>query len=299
MISGDGLNSRLKAGLSVLPFAQQRARCPRSRVVVLQALLCLLLFAPQASCQTSKLNQMQARDLVNKGNTCLSRRLFQEALDEYQKAIDLDPSNAAARNNIVLTHLNWGAVYFGLNKFDEAMQEWETVLKLDPYNQNAKHNINVLKQTAARRGASVPAKPPAPEKPKEEKKPESSMVILTPGLKQSQGSASAAASGSADSGSAPSAAATPAETASPPAAASYTPAETSPPPSAAPPPQASAPGDSLEDQLSAVELKIYGHKQVDMTVLKRLEKMEMDTAGQVRTGNIKERIDFLKKSYGL
>src|SRR5262249_34729852 len=277
-------NSRLQSG-------------PMALFLILSA---LTLFGSQALGQTSKLNQMQSRDFVNKGNAFMARRQFQDALDEYQKAIDLDPSNAAARNNILLTHLNWGAVHFAQNKFDDAMQEWETVLKLDPYNQNAKHNINVLKQAVARRGGPAPAKPPAAaqEKPKEEKKPGSSVVILSPGFKQSEGTTTFSSGSTDDSAGGSSTttetpAAAPAETAAPPDTSAQqpgTPATPDLPPAA---------GGSLEDQLSAIELKIYGHKQVDMTVLKRLEKMEMDTAGQVRAGTIKERIDLLKKSYGL
>ncbi len=56
---------------------------------------------------------------------------------------------------------------------------------------------------------------------------------------------------------------------------------------------------SLEDQLAAIELKIYGQKANDLTVMQRLEKMEKDTAGLVRSGTITERINYLKQSYGL
>ncbi|HEY9871254.1 MAG TPA: tetratricopeptide repeat protein [Candidatus Obscuribacterales bacterium] len=255
------------------------------------ALLALLICCPAALSQTSKLNQMQSREHVNRGNVCLNRRQFQEALDEYQKAIDLDPTNAVARNNIVQTHLNWGAVNFAQNKFDEALAEWETVLKLDPYNQNAKHNINVLKQTLARRCGALQAKPPGEESAAKPAQPKSdpAVVILTPGIKQSQ------ASGASGESKEETQAAPASE-----AAAAETPAEsTSERAAPVQPAVGASPAGSIEDQLSALELKIYGHKQAEMTVLKRLEKMEMDTAGQVRTGTIKERIDALKKSYGL
>lgn len=250
------------------------------------ALLAVLAFCPVALSQASKLDQMQSREHVNRGNVYLNRRQFQEALDEYQRAIDLDPTNAVARNNIVQTHLNWGAVNFAQNKFDQALSEWETVLKLDPYNQNAKHNINVLKQTLARRGGALPAKPPAEEPAAKPAQPKSdpAVVILTPGIKQSQASG-ATGEAKEETQAAPAATETPADSTS----------ETAAP---VQPAVGAWPAGSIEDQLSALELKIYGHKQADMTVLKRLEKMEMDTAGQVRTGTIKERIDALKKSYG-
>lgn len=74
------------------------------------------------------------------------------------------------------------------------------------------------------------------------------------------------------------------------------------------PPQTQAPAqsqssfgsaNSLEEQLTSVEVKVYGHKQLDMTMLQRLEKMERDTAGQTRSGTIIERINYLKQNYGL
>jgi hypothetical protein len=34
-------------------------------------------------------------------------------------------------------------------------------------------------------------------------------------------------------------------------------------------------------------------------VLQRLEKIEKDSAGQIRTGTILERINYLKSAYGL
>jgi hypothetical protein len=56
---------------------------------------------------------------------------------------------------------------------------------------------------------------------------------------------------------------------------------------------------TLDEQLTAVELKVYGTKQANLTVIQRLEKIEREAAGQVRVGTISERIDYLKKSFGL
>lgn len=68
------------------------------------------------------------------------------------------------------------------------------------------------------------------------------------------------------------------------------------PVSAAPP---AVPVVSFDDQLTAVEMKVYGAKQTNLTVLQRLEKIERDSQGQVRGGTILERINYLKSSYGL
>jgi hypothetical protein len=65
------------------------------------------------------------------------------------------------------------------------------------------------------------------------------------------------------------------------------------------PPASLGSANSLEEQLTSVEVKVYGRKQLDMTMLQRLEKMERDTAGQTRSGTIIERINYLKQNYGL
>lgn len=264
----------------------------RAELVLMQVMLTLFFITPEATGQASKLSQMQARDCVNKGNVYMNRRQYQEALAEYQKALDLDAANEAARNNIVLTHLNWGAVYYSQNKFEEALKEWETVLKLDPYNQSAKHNVNVLKQTLARRGLPMPGKPGG-QASQGGKKAQPAAVILTPTVKQSEESGSSTTGAEDATGAAPEAAQPPASGQAAPALGPESQSE------AAAPAKATPAAGSIEDQLSALELKIYGRKQGDMAVFKRLEKMELDTAGQVRTGTIKERIDFLKRSYGL
>lgn len=91
-----------------------------------------------------------------------------------------------------------------------------------------------------------------------------------------------------------------------------------PPPVAVPPPtvvvpaaqpapvvtQTETPGatpatGTFDDQLAALELKVFGKKQKAMPILKRLEKLETNTSGSVGQGTIQERVDALRKAYGL
>ena len=77
------------------------------------------------------------------------------------------------------------------------------------------------------------------------------------------------------------------------------PAVTSSPSVASSPSATAPPAVSFDEQLTAVEMKVYGAKQNNLTVLQRLEKIEKDSQGQVRSGSIVERINYLKSSYGL
>ncbi|MBI4533862.1 MAG: tetratricopeptide repeat protein [Candidatus Melainabacteria bacterium] len=270
----------------------------KPHVLCVAVLLALQLYGLNSVAQTSRANQLAANEHLNKGNFYLGRRQFTEALNEYGQALDLDPNNSAARNNIVLTHLNWGAQHFAQKHFDEARKEWETVLDLDPYNRNAKHNISVLEQTLARLGPASPNKQPAKDAGpsatnpgstttnKPPASPPSAVIILTPGLRQSQPLADKDSASTESQPSPPESVEPPSQPAQP---TSSEPAKS----------QNQSTSGSLEDQLSAIEMKIYGHTLKDMTVFRRLEKIELDSTGQVKSGTIKERIDLLKQTYGL
>lgn len=97
----------------------------------------------------------QVREHINKGNALLGRRLFAEAIGEYQKALDLDASNIAARRNIAETHNNWGIYWYSMRRYNDAMREWEITLELEPNHFNAKRNLVLLKQFAARQGIKL------------------------------------------------------------------------------------------------------------------------------------------------
>jgi tetratricopeptide (TPR) repeat protein len=264
--------------------------------------------------QTPRERQLEARDHVNQGNFLMGQHHFAEAIDEYKKALEIDPMNSVAKDNIVTCHINWGNFFVSQRKYDEALKEYQTCLILNPYNPKALNNIRVVKATMARDAAAQAAKakqegddnifedtkPAAVGAGKAAKKEQAqppSAVILTPGMKVGSGDkpqgdmATPTPSASYGDGDQPVAApaAPPAQAEAPAAKIQNQPAAASTGPSVG----------SLEDMLAAVELKIYGRKQNELPFIKRLEKIETDTSGQTRSGTIKERIDFLRKNYGL
>ncbi len=143
------------------------------------------------------LNTMKAREFLQKGNNHLNRYEFQQALDAYTECLLCDPNNRTARDNIVLTHNNWGIWWFQKRKYKEAREEWDQALKLNPADRNARQNLQVLRVTLSRAGLSEDGeKKAAPVPPKASTDfPPSQAIILTPGLKQS--SSSSASSGAA------------------------------------------------------------------------------------------------------
>ena len=139
------------------------------------------------------LDTMKAREFLQKGNNHLNRYEFQQALDAYTECLLCDPSNRNARENIVLTHNNWGIWWFQKRKYKEAREEWEQALKLNPADRNARQNLQVLRVTLSRAGVSEDGeKKPPPQKANSDFPP-SQVIILTPGLKQGSGSTSSGA----------------------------------------------------------------------------------------------------------
>jgi len=162
------------------------------------------LFSSQQPALADPLNTMKAREYLQKGNVHLTRYEFQQALDAYTECLLCDPSNRTAKDNIVLTHNNWGIWWFQKRKYKEARDEWEQALTLNPMDRNARANMQVLKITLKQQGLNEDGEKPAPAaslKPGSDFPP-SQAIILTPGLKASPGnSAGASPESNGESGS--------------------------------------------------------------------------------------------------
>jgi hypothetical protein len=72
-----------------------------------------------------------------------------------------------------------------------------------------------------------------------------------------------------------------------------------PPVSSEPTPVAASSPLNIDESLAALELKVFGKKQKSKPVLKRLEKLEIGTSGAASQGTVQERIDALRRAYGL
>jgi hypothetical protein len=131
----------------------------------------------------------KVRALIDRGNYLMSRQQFQQAIDDYQEVLELEPNNLYAHTNIVLAHNNWGIYHFHRGEFEQAKAEWDKALTIDPNDHNARNNLLVLKRTLTRLGKNLdePGKQTAAkaeEKKKEEPVSPSGVVLLTPQKKQ-------------------------------------------------------------------------------------------------------------------
>lgn len=73
-----------------------------------------------------------------------SRGLWKEATYRWQKAVDLDPRNPRAHNNLAVAFERSG-------KFEEALDAYETALELLPSNEQIRQNYELFREAYERK----------------------------------------------------------------------------------------------------------------------------------------------------
>ena len=73
------------------------------------------------------------------GNAYARMNLYNQAIVEYKKALEIDPDYSQA-------HFNLGFIYHKQGRFDEAAKEYEKVLILNPHFILAQKKLAELKQ---------------------------------------------------------------------------------------------------------------------------------------------------------
>ncbi len=70
--------------------------------------------------------------------------LWKEAVYRWTKAVELDPQNASARNNLAVAYEQTG-------EFDQANQEYERALELEPNNMYIRQNYELFREAYERK----------------------------------------------------------------------------------------------------------------------------------------------------
>ncbi len=99
---------------------------------IIMAISLSLISGGSAVAQVSASDAAIVREHVNKGNLFMGRAQFEQAIEEYEQALDADAGSMVAKENLVLVHNNWGIYLFQRHKYEEAKAQWEEALKMNP-----------------------------------------------------------------------------------------------------------------------------------------------------------------------
>ncbi len=80
-----------------------------------------------------------AKAQVDFGISVAQKGLWREAIFRWKKAVEIDPSYAAAWNNLAIAYEHEG-------QFDSAREAYERALKLDPNNTYVHQNYDFFKE---------------------------------------------------------------------------------------------------------------------------------------------------------
>lgn len=107
------------------------------------AILTLLLLV-STSFAVADEREKESRDQVAFGIEVAQRGLWREAIYRWEKAVELDPNNASARNNLAVAYEQSG-------EFDLANEEYERALELDSDNLYIRQNYELFREAYERK----------------------------------------------------------------------------------------------------------------------------------------------------
>ena len=102
---------------------------------LLPAVLLMSLFAAPAFADV----RADAKAQVEFGITMAQRGLWTEAIYRWERATQLDPTYAAAFNNLAVAYEHEG-------KLDQAAEAYERALKIEPNNPQVRQNFELFKE---------------------------------------------------------------------------------------------------------------------------------------------------------
>jgi Flp pilus assembly protein TadD len=106
------------------------------RRLILASVVVFMVAAPAVAWAD---NRDKSKEQVEFGIKVAENGLWNEALYRWQKAVELDPTYAAAWNNLAIAYEHEG-------KFDQAKKAYEKALELDPKNLMIRQNYDLFKE---------------------------------------------------------------------------------------------------------------------------------------------------------
>jgi Tfp pilus assembly protein PilF len=116
-------------------------------ILRLVACCALTLLVGEAAVQAAADARSDARAQVEFGINVAQRGLWREAIYRWEQAAELDPTYAAAFNNLAVAYEHEG-------DFDKARQAYEKALAIEPGNAQIRQNYELFKEINDRRSSA-------------------------------------------------------------------------------------------------------------------------------------------------
>src|SRR5471030_2831470 len=111
----------------------------------LRFVTCVALLASGFALPAHADGRNEARSQVDFGISVAQRGLWREAIYRWEKAVELDPTYAAAHNDLAIAYEHEG-------QLDKARKAYERALELDPNNTQIRQNYDLFKEINDRSG---------------------------------------------------------------------------------------------------------------------------------------------------
>ena len=119
------------------------------KLIVLAVAAVAVLATPASAADRKSGNRGEARAQVDFGVRVAQQGLWREATYRWERAIELDPTYAAAYNNLAVAYEQAGLL-------DKAKQAYQKAAELDPKNPSIKQNIELFKEINDRASRQTP-----------------------------------------------------------------------------------------------------------------------------------------------
>ena len=87
-----------------------------------------------------------AKALMMRSFKKVQKRLWAEAIEDWQKILAIDPAHQRAKNNILFSYITLGYSYAEHNLYDEAIELWEKAALMNPDDEQLIHNLAIANE---------------------------------------------------------------------------------------------------------------------------------------------------------
>ncbi len=135
-----------------LPAAESSRYSGAIRIMIGRLVLCSALLVSASPAWLIADARSEARAQVEFGIDVAQRGLWREAIYRWQRAVELDPTYAAAFNDLAIGYEHEG-------ELEKARQAYEKALELEPENPQIRQNYELFKEINDRASSAEPEKP--------------------------------------------------------------------------------------------------------------------------------------------